>query len=233
MSSRNLTASIPSPSPSPSDFFADNQKLDIESVRSLIAIINQHMHAILGNTESHKALKLKCTSNLNIQSQEFFEFSEHSVLSNLYYGIDETEAAGEAKCVGERRIKLENSEKMLQVPASLDENGVTLGIANSYLICCSYFYLSIVEVMRENEWQMAMHFLQAVLVSPRLVYTEFAPGICQSLFPLFLEHKVEESFDDFDDVMRWIARRYKPWLMYYQIMSSVDVCPRNRCNDAM
>ncbi|KAI3469373.1 hypothetical protein Pfo_026036 [Paulownia fortunei] len=31
-----------------------------------------------------------------------------------------------------------------------------------------------------------------------------------------------------DDVMRWMARRYKPWLMYYQIMSSGDFRQGNR-----
>ncbi|KAL0414748.1 UNVERIFIED_CONTAM: hypothetical protein Sradi_1676500 [Sesamum radiatum] len=123
---------------------------------------------------------------------------------------------------------------MLQVPASLDENGVTLGIPNSFLVCCSYFYLCIVELLRKNEWQASMHFLQAVSVSPRLVCTELAPGIFQGLFALFIRDKVGRSFgsrrvnavDDesmVDDVMRWIARRYKPWLMYYQIMSKGDV----------
>ncbi|KAK6161099.1 hypothetical protein DH2020_004480 [Rehmannia glutinosa] len=218
------------PPPSPLHFSDENQKLDIDTIKSLVTIINQHMHAILENTESQIALKLKCTSKLKIQSQEFFEFSEHSVLSNLYWGIENAESAAQASCLEERIMKLENSEKMLQIPASLDENGVTLGICNSYLICCSYFYLSVVELLRENEWQVAMHFLQAVLISPRIICTEFAPGIFQRLFPLFIRPKVEKLLGDFDydddgmvdDVMRWMAKRYKPWLMYYQIMSTGD-----------
>ncbi|KAK4405553.1 hypothetical protein Sango_0561800 [Sesamum angolense] len=192
------------------------------------------MNAILEDFEAQKALKLKCTSKLKIQSQEFFEFSEHSVMSNLYWGIENTESAAQAKCTEDRAMRLESSEKMLQVPASLDENGVTLGIPNSFLVCCSYFYLCIVELLRKNEWQVSMHFLQAVSVSPRLVCTELAPGIFQRLFALFIRDKVGKSFgsgrvnaaDDegmVDDVMRWMARRYKPWLMYYQIMSKGDV----------
>ncbi|KAK6161171.1 hypothetical protein DH2020_004552 [Rehmannia glutinosa] len=221
------------PPPSPLHFSDENQKLDIDTIKSLVTIINQHMHAILENTEFQIALKLKCTSKLKIQSQEFFEFSEHSVLSNLYWGIENAESAAQASCLEERIMKLENSEKMLQIPASLDENGVTLGICNSYLICCSYFYLSVVELLRENEWQVAMHFLQAVLISPRIICTEFAPGIFQRLFPLFIRPKVEKLLGDFDDgmvddVMRWMAKKYKPWLMYYQIMSTGDFRQGNR-----
>lgn len=63
------------------------------------------------------------------QAQEFFEFSEHSVLSNLYWGIESIEAAAGAK---DKVWRLGNSERMLQVPASLDENGVTLGMDHSF-----------------------------------------------------------------------------------------------------
>lgn len=100
-----------------------------------------------------------------------------------------------------------------------------------------YFYLCVVEGIRKNEWQVAMHFLQALLVSPRLVYTEFSPGICQDLFPLFIKQKILNPFgsrrvspvtfrelDDemIDEMIRWISRIYKPWLMYYHIMSRGD-----------
>ncbi|KAL3626532.1 hypothetical protein CASFOL_030081 [Castilleja foliolosa] len=228
------------PSPTPFVFSDENQIIDINTIISLVSIINQHMHCILENTESQKALKTKCTSKLKFQSQEFFEFSEHSVLSNLYYGIENAESAYRARNANEKSISLEKSEKMLQIPASLDENGVTMGVSNGYLVCCSYFYLSVVEFIRKNEWQMAMHFLQAVLVEPRSVYADFAPGIYQRLFPLFMRHEFEKDngsllvsdFDEdvnVDDVMRCMARRYKPWLMYYQIMSSGDF--RNRDDD--
>lgn len=200
------------PNPPPLSFSDHNQKLDIQSVHKLISIINQNMHNIL---EDHQALKQRCFSKLKIQSQEFFEFSEHSVLSNLYWGINNILNFDD---------KIDECERMLQIPASLDENGVTLGISNSYILCSAYFYLSILEFLRNNEWQSAMHFLQALSVSPKLVYTEFAPGICQSLYPLFSRQGDGESEPLDDDVMRWIARRYKPWLMYYQIMSTSNFC---------
>ncbi|GER52179.1 transducin/WD40 repeat-like superfamily protein [Striga asiatica] len=226
------------PSLSQLDFLAENQKLDFDTIKLLVTIINQYMHDILENTEAQEALKLKCTSKLKIQSQEFFEFSEHSVLSNLYWGIENAESAYRAQNADEKLIKLDNSEKMLQIPASLDEIGVTMGISNGYLVCCSYFYLSVVEFVRKNEWQVAMHFLQAVLICPTSVRTEFAPGIYQRLLPIFVRYKFEKKllcrtltsdFDDdddgeddcmVDDVMRWMAKTYKPWLVYYQIMSS-------------
>ncbi|KAG8369930.1 hypothetical protein BUALT_Bualt14G0064500 [Buddleja alternifolia] len=201
--SKHPMASIPPPSPL--NFSDGNKKLDLNSVRELIAIINHHMHAIIDNTQTLKSLKSRCSSKLNIQSQQFFEFSEHSVLSNLYSGMESTEAAARSVTMEDKAIRLEKSEKMLQIPASLDENGVTLGIFNSHLICVSYFYLSLVELLRKNEWQMAVHFLQAVLISPRDVYTEFAPRICQSLFPLFFRHRDEKLLSnefvmsDFDD----------------------------------
>lgn len=193
------------------------------------------MQSILGQNQAQKALKLKCFSNLKIRSQEFFEFSDHSVLSNLYWGIHNAESASQSECVEERETKLETSEKMLQIPASLDANGATLGIPNTYLVCCSYFYLSVVEFMRNNDCRAAMHFLHAVSICPRIVCNDFAPGIFHSLLPLFIRHRADKSFtyswplDDFDeamvdDVMRWIARRFKPWLMYYQIMSTGDFC---------
>ncbi|CAA0817506.1 Transducin/WD40 repeat-like superfamily protein [Striga hermonthica] len=229
------------PSPSQLDSPADNQKLDFDTIKSLVTVINRYTHAILENTEAREALKVKCTSKLKIQPQEFFEFSEHSVLSNLYWGIENAESAYLARNADEKMIKLDSSEKMLQIPASLDENGVTMGISNGYLVCCSYFYLSVVEFVRRNEWQVAMHFLQAVLICPRSVRTVFAPGIYRKLLPIFVRHKFEKELlcgsrpknigtlnsdfddDDEDDVMRWMAKTYKPWFVYYQIVSSGEL----------
>ncbi|KAL9161312.1 hypothetical protein ABFS82_07G013400 [Erythranthe guttata] len=229
MTSHHPTAHIipPPPPPPPPEFSGENQKPpDIQSVRTLVTIINHHMQTILQNTESQKALTLKCTSKLKIKSQEFFEFSEHSAVSNLYWGIVNADSASQSKCPNQRSIQLDDSEKMLQVPASLDENGITMGIPNSYLLCSSYFYLSVVEFLRGDTWQVALHFLQAVSVSPGLVCGEFAPGICRSLLPLLLVDisRCDDVMVGDDDVitMRWMARRYKPWLMYYRIMSGVD-----------
>ncbi|CAA3003071.1 E3 ubiquitin- ligase LIN [Olea europaea subsp. europaea] len=228
-------ASIP---PSPLDFSNDAEKLEFESVRALVALINQHIDSLFEDTQTWKSLNSKCTSKLKIQTREFFEFSDYSLLSNLYGGIEGIEEALQTKCMEQKTSKLQNSEKLLQDPASLDENGMTLGFPNSYLICCSYFYLSVVEKLRKNEWKAAIHFLQALLVSPRLVHTEFTPGVCQNLFlfciklenvkPLGSRRINVVSFTDsdnneVDDAMRWIARNYKPWLMYYQIMSCGEI----------
>ncbi|CAL0301615.1 unnamed protein product [Lupinus luteus] len=174
------------------------------------------------NEKTWSTLKLKCTSKLRIQKQEFFEFSEQSVLSNLYWGIDSIEAAIQAQKPEEKSFRLMNSEQMLQVPAMLDEKEVTVTISNRYLVCCSYFYLSMVRNLQGDEWQAALHFLQAALVYPELVRTEFASELCRSLFDNgseSLEHvSAMTSEDDIDDAIMVMARRYRECLVYYQVM---------------
>ncbi|XP_051127099.1 putative E3 ubiquitin-protein ligase LIN-1 isoform X3 [Andrographis paniculata] len=226
-------ASTPS-APSPMD---SSHKLDLESVKTLVRILNQHLHSILDDRDAQRALKMKCNSRLKIHAQEFFEFSQHSVLSNLYWGIDGTLAATDAISDEDKATRLETSEKMLQIPASLDDHGATLGIPNNYLVCCAYFYLSVVELLRKNEWQVAVHFLHAVAISPRIIAAEFTPGI----WPLVIRPMIRTSLDRFDEIdeakidelMKWMAKRYKPWLMYYQIMSNgVEGC-RNFDNGSL
>ncbi|KAA8527444.1 hypothetical protein F0562_034841 [Nyssa sinensis] len=207
----------------------DQERLDLESIRVLVRIINQHINEFIADNKTRKSLKLKCTSKLKIQKQEFFEFSEQSVLSNLYWGIESIEAAIQAKWSEEKTSRLKNSEQMLQVPAMLDEHGVTAGISNRYLVCCSYFYLSLVWKLQKDEWQVALHFLQALLVSPRLVQMKFIPKLCESLFfscimsggqkAVAMRSLESTALMDFEEVMRQIARRYKSWLTYYQVMS--------------
>lgn len=232
------TASSSSSSSSP---FLDNEKLDFESVRALATTINQHLHSLLGNSTAWKSLKLKCTSMLKIHRQTAVEFSEHSVVSNLYWGIEAVDGAIRAKCSEERTSRLQNAEKMLQVPASLNEQGTTADIPNDYMVCCSYFYLAIVRKLQKDEWQVAFHFLQALLVSPRLVQTEFSPELCQIILNLYIAHKRKEeisgkrkkllqsaSFLNLDEheinqAMGWMAREYKAWMIYYQIMSDGEV----------
>ncbi|KAI9194693.1 hypothetical protein LWI28_008253 [Acer negundo] len=207
----------------------------MESIRVLVVSINQYIHEFIANVQSWHALKLKCNSRLVIKKQEFFEFSEQSVLSNLYWGIDNIEAAIQAKCPEKKTAKLKNSERMLQVPALLDELEVTAGVSNRFLVCCSYFYLAVVRNLQRDELQVALHFLQAILVFPRLMVTEFAPEVCENLFPLCTIPKLQEmgrrrrrssdSFSGFDsgeenvsDSMRQLAKRYKHWLMYHQVL---------------
>ncbi|KAJ6911974.1 E3 ubiquitin-protein ligase LIN-1 [Populus alba x Populus x berolinensis] len=203
----------------------DHERPDLESIRGIVDSINEYMIGFLENVESWNSLKSQCTSMLNtIQNQKFFEFSEHSVLSNLYWGIESIEAAIQAKCPEEKTDHLRNSERLLQVPALLDEHGVTAGIQNQFLVCFSYFYLSAVKKLQNDEWQVALHYLQAMAVSPRLVRTEFAPEFCRVLFPLSNKSEIEDESswdfgeDNTDEAIRQIARRYKHWLMYCQIM---------------
>ncbi|XP_027359906.1 putative E3 ubiquitin-protein ligase LIN-1 isoform X1 [Abrus precatorius] len=205
--------------------------MDLKYMWVLVSI-NRFILDTLENEKTRSALKLRCTSKLRIQKQEFFEFSEQSVLSNLYWGVDSIEAAIQAQQPEERSFRLMNSEQMLQVPAMLDEEEVTATIPNRYLVCCSYFYLSVVRKLQGDEWQAALHFLQAVLVSPKLVWTEFASELCESLFPLSNIPKRQEnnghrslefdssrtSEDEINEAVREMARRYKECLVYYQVM---------------
>ncbi|GFY85092.1 transducin/WD40 repeat-like superfamily protein [Actinidia rufa] len=214
----------------------ENERMNIESIRVVVASINRHISEFVADTKTWKSVKLKCTSKLRIQKREFFEFSEHTILSNLYWGIESIEAAIRSQCAEEKSCRLKNSERMLQVPALLDEDGVTAGISNRYLVCCSYFYLSVVRKFQGDEWQVALHFLQAVLVSPRLVWTQFTPKMCNSLFVSCVAFERQGSLRskspmDFDgDAMSekivHMARRYKAWLTYYQVMLYGEKIPQ-------
>lgn len=206
--------------------YRDNERPDLETIRVLVISINQCILEFITNVERWNSIKMRCTSKINIQKQEFFEFSEQSVLSNLYWGIDCIEAAIQAKWPEEKTLKLNNSESMLQVPALLDEHEVTAGIPNSYLVCCSYFYLSVIKKLQKDELQVALNFLQALSVLPRLIAIELAPELCRSLFHSgTMSGRNFESFylEDFDkenatETMRQMAKRYKHWLMYYQVL---------------
>ncbi|GAV74923.1 WD40 domain-containing protein [Cephalotus follicularis] len=210
-----------------------NERPDLESIRVLVISVNQYIHESITNAETWKVLKLRCISRLNAQKQEFFEFADHSVISNLFWGIGNIEAAMQAKRQEEKTCGLRSSEGMLQVPALLDEDGVTAGIPNRYLVSCSYFYLSVVKKLQRDEWQAATYFLQALLVSPRLIRTEFAQELCERLFSSCTGCEIqemgerrclvstfpEENYEDnVSESMRLMAARYKHCLMYYQVM---------------
>ncbi|KAK6913763.1 WD40 repeat [Dillenia turbinata] len=226
-------------SPSSSSFLAFSHNLerpDFRSIQLLVISINHYITDFVEDVESRKSLKSRCTSKLRIKNQEFFEFSEQSVLSNLYWGIESLEAAIQAKCEEERISRLENSEQMFQAPALLDEHGVTAGIENKFLVCCAYFYLSVVRNLQSDDWQAALHFLQALLVSAKIVQAEFAPQLCQSLFGSFAMFRrglesatpVYFSEDGNDEAIRQTARIFKDWLTYYRIVSYGET-PRSHC----
>ncbi|KAJ7955118.1 RING-type E3 ubiquitin transferase [Quillaja saponaria] len=208
-------------------------RADLKSIWEMVALINQYILGFIENPKTRNSLKLRCSSKLRIEKQEFFEFSDHAVLSNLYWGIDNIDAAIQTEWPEEKSYRLSNSEQMLQPPAMLDEQEVTARIPNSYLVCCSYFYLSVVRKLQRDEWQAALHFLQAVLVSPILVRTDFAPELCESLFPssIISGRKADSGSrslesvslrdigeDESNQAIRHMAKRYKECLMYHQVM---------------
>ncbi|XP_038703002.1 putative E3 ubiquitin-protein ligase LIN-1 [Tripterygium wilfordii] len=215
----------PNPSSSWSPSSTDIEKPDFESIRALIISVNQYIVDFLAKDETWRLLKLRCISRC--AKQDYFECSDQSVFSNLCQGIKSIEAAIQATRQEERTSHLRKSEEMLQVPALLDEYGFTAGIPNHYLISFSYFYLSVVRKLCRDKWQVVLHFLQAVLVSPSLARIDCAPELCASLFP---SRKIVPETQEIDDIshteedsvdedMRQMARRYKHWLMYYQVMS--------------
>ncbi|KAB2067802.1 hypothetical protein ES319_A09G253000v1 [Gossypium barbadense] len=217
------------PPPSPS-FSVPADKPDVESMRVVVNSINRYISRLVSDEEEWDSIRLICSSRLNFQQQEFFEFSEQAVLSNLYWGINGIEVALRACSEEDKGCQLKNSEKMLQVPALLDEQGTTSGMPNEYLVSCSYFYLSVIKNLQNDRLQAALHFLQALLVSPMLVRTEFASKeLCGSLFESATQeiggiqrlNSVSSNCstrDNLAESTRQMAKRYKHWLMYYQVM---------------
>ncbi|CAI8584680.1 unnamed protein product [Vicia faba] len=197
--------------------------IDLKYIWVLISI-NRHILTTIQNEKSRKSLNSKCITTIKIQNQQqFFEFSHQSVLSNLYYAIDAIETAIQSHHSEEISLNLKNSEQMLQLPAMLDEDDFTASIPNRYLVCCSYFYLSLVRKLLGDEWHAALHFLQAVLVAPRVVWTEFAPELCESLFRKSENTSLEFVSFNFEEEINEVfvkekARRYKECLVYYQVM---------------
>ncbi|CAD5322313.1 unnamed protein product [Arabidopsis thaliana] len=189
---------------------SENSSLD-----SILVSINVYILGVISDPEAWISLKQKCITLLSIdEDNTLFEFSsEHSALSNLYWGIDSIEASIHPECSEEKTSRLRNSERMLQMPALLDEQGTTTsGVPNTVLISFSYFYLSIVSYLQGDSLQSTLHFLQSVLVSPEIVRTDIAPELCESIFFTPGVYKSDEE-------IREIARKYKYRATYYQVMS--------------
>ncbi|KAL4565781.1 hypothetical protein LXL04_029887 [Taraxacum kok-saghyz] len=214
-------ASTSSSSSSSSSSSHRHESIDPKLLRLLVSLINDHIYSFLSNHKSRKILHAICSSNLKFHEQDFFDFSEQSVLSNFYWGIQNVEAAVQSKCPEDIKPKLQRAEKMLQAPALLNEDGTTAGVSNSYLVCYAYFYLSVVRKLQRDELQVSVHFLQALVVSPAVVRVELAPELYRAIVescivPLRPEfrNEVEES-----EGVKWGARSYKAWLMYHQVIS--------------
>ncbi|XP_038980484.1 putative E3 ubiquitin-protein ligase LIN-1 isoform X2 [Phoenix dactylifera] len=201
-----------------------DNRLDLDSILSIVSLVNLHIRRFLSDPAARKSLQLICNSSLTISDHGCFEFSEQSVLSNLYWGIENIELAIQSNCQEERNSWLAKSEQMLQVPASLEEDGSTAGIENRYIVCCSYFYLSLVQKLRGDGWQMTMHFLQSVLVFPQLVRRELAPVLWRRLFGSLMT--IEDTEEAVDEAAKQQGRRYKDWLMYFQVVSYGETPPQ-------
>ncbi|XP_071727760.1 putative E3 ubiquitin-protein ligase LIN-1 [Rutidosis leptorrhynchoides] len=207
-------ASISSSSPSSSSTRPESIHPDL--LRLLVTSINRHINSIISDPKARKHLQTKCTSSLKIHKHSSLDISEQSILSNLRSGINNVEASINTKC--SKLIK--TSETLLQAPASLNENEVTAGLSNSYIICWSYFYLCMLKKVQGDELQVALHFLQALVVSPGLVRTELAPELYRTMVDSFvvpLRREFENGLE-FDSV-KWGATNYKAWLMYHQVIS--------------
>ncbi|KVH91984.1 Armadillo-type fold, partial [Cynara cardunculus var. scolymus] len=170
-----------------------------------------------------KILQAKCSRKLGLKNHHFE--SSSSVVSNLYWGIHTVEAA--IQCPqGMNKANLQTFENMFQAPALLNENGMTAGISNAYLVCCSYFYLALVRklLLQRDELQVALHFLQALVVSPVLVRTELAPDLYRTMLhscilPLKPAHYFKQNHYEEAANVKWGAASYKAWLMYHQVIS--------------
>ncbi|KAK1418987.1 hypothetical protein QVD17_28141 [Tagetes erecta] len=206
-----------SSSSSPSSSTHNHQPINHNLLNLLLTSINHHINSLISTPKSLKLLQTKCTSKLNTLTQHhssiLFDFSEQSILSNFYYGIHNVNDAIESKCVE----KIQESVNMLQAPASLNENGLTAGISNGFLVCCSYFYLCLVSKVQGDDMQVAVHFLQALVVAPWVVRCDLVP----ELYRIVVESCIVPLGDGFGDGFEGVRRgamRYKAWLMYHQVM---------------
>lgn len=199
-------------SSSSSNFISFNENSSLDSI---VVSINDFILGVTSDPEAWISLKQKCITMLSIEEEDtLFEFSsEHSALSNLYWGIDSIEASIQPECSDEKSSRLRNSERMLQMPALLDEQGTTTsGVPNTILVSFSYFYLSFVSYLQGDSLQTTLHFLQSVLVSPEILRTDIAPELCESIFFTPGVYKSDEEIKE-------IARKLKYRATYCQVMS--------------
>jgi hypothetical protein len=150
------------------------------------------------------------------------------VLSSLYDGIQSTEAASQCNSGEEKNSRLVDAEKMLQVPALQEEEGASSGIDNRLMVSLAYFYLALVKKLQGDQWQMTIHFLQSVSVNSELVRTDLAPRLWECVFGVCARGAGRPVGEEIDDMAKCQARRYKSWLMYYQVVSYGDTPPWNR-----
>lgn len=214
--------------PSSSQTHFTQTRLDLDSIRSLISQVNHHLSDLLSDPNSRNSLQHKSCAILSNSTSQSTEFTDQSVISSLYYGIKSTEAANQCGSIEEKNSQLVDAEKMLQVPALQEEDGTSTGIENRLLVSLAYFFLALVKKLQADQWQMTLHFLQSVSVHPELVRTKLAPRLWECVFGACAPGAGRKVGEEIDDMARCQARRYKSWLMYYQVVSSGDNPTWNR-----
>ncbi|KAK1317170.1 putative E3 ubiquitin-protein ligase LIN-1 [Acorus calamus] len=192
----------------------------MDSMRLLVASVDRHIHAFLSDPVARRSLQSRCTSELTMTQNHhgFFEFSELSVLSNLYWGIENVESAVRSDCPSERASRLESAERMLQIPALLGEEGRTTGIENRFLVSSAEGRAADDNALLAGDDRVATTCEGGVCAG------DLGEGVCWGDFGWgggLLGMVSGEEFDEeaVDGATRRLARRYKDWLMYYRVVS--------------
>jgi hypothetical protein len=68
------------------------------------------------------------------------------------------------------------------VPALLDPKRSTAGIPNTYLSAWAHLYLALVWKLRNNDFYVATHLLEMLLIDPTYARLDFAPDLWEQLF---------------------------------------------------
>ncbi|CAM6032894.1 unnamed protein product [Sphagnum compactum] len=139
--------------------------------------------SILLNNELRQEIKSKCSERLQLETPGFqVQYAEQAVLANLDWGSEGLESAVKTTNQEARAARLEYSEKMLQVPALLDPKRTTAGIPNTYLSAWAHLYLALVWKLRNNDFYVATHLLEMLLIDPTYARLDFAPDLWEQLF---------------------------------------------------
>ncbi|CAK9276088.1 unnamed protein product [Sphagnum jensenii] len=172
-----------SSSPSSSSSSATTTQPDTAAVRTVMGVMGSWAMSILLNNELRQDIKSKCLERLQLKTPGFnFQYAEKAVIANLDWGIEGLESALKTTNQEARAARLEDSEKMLQVPALLDPKSSTTGIPNTYLSAWAHLYLALVWKLRNNDFYVATHLLEMLLIDPTYARLDFAPDLWEQLF---------------------------------------------------
>uniref|UniRef100_A0A0E0DQI3 Uncharacterized protein n=1 Tax=Oryza meridionalis TaxID=40149 RepID=A0A0E0DQI3_9ORYZ len=200
------------------------------SICSLIAFLHHHIRALLADRDALLAARARCLALLD--PPDGGGGAAHGgggdVLAALRHAADALTGAGAG--AGVDAGGLDGAEAALQGPALLPEEGETGGLDNRRVAACAYFYLALVRAAQGDAWQMAMHFLQAVVVSPVAVAGAggLAPrALWDGLFDGAVLARAGGASED--DAARRAARRYKDWLIYYKVVAGAPASGGGGC----